>query len=233
MGRLADYHAAEHISAKDHADAYTRPAFSLRNRLRRLVWNLCWLLLYRPSPRPLHGWRTALLRLFGATLGPDCHFYPASRIWAPWNLVCADHVAVADGAEIYNPSPIQIDTHVILSQGCYLCGATHDYNHPDFPLIAYRMHLEGYAWICARASVAPGVRVGEGAVLGLGAVALRDLRPWTVYSGNPAVARMPRRRAGTDGTSALEESEKTCPDAIEIPIEPPATHPPDFGRGSA
>ncbi|MFP5266329.1 MAG: putative colanic acid biosynthesis acetyltransferase [Acidobacteriota bacterium] len=233
MGRLADYHAAEHISAETHADAYTRPAFTLRNRLRRLVWNLCWLLLYRPSPRPLHGWRAALLRLFGATLGPDCHFYPASRIWAPWNLSCADHVAVADGAEIYNPSLIQIDSHVILSQGCYLCGATHDYNHPDFPLIAYRMHIEGYAWICARAAVAPGVRVGQGAVLGLGAVALRDLKPWTVYSGNPAVARMQRRRPGMDGNGAQQENEETTLGAIEIPSEPPAAHPPDLDRGPA
>ena len=131
---------------------------------------------------------------FGATLGSDCHFYPASRVWAPWNLVCADHVAAADGVEIYNPSPIQIDTHVILSQDCYLCGATHDYNDPDFPLIAYRMHIERYAWICARASVAPGIHVAEGAVLGMGAVATRDLKPWTVYSGNPAVAIRERTR---------------------------------------
>jgi putative colanic acid biosynthesis acetyltransferase WcaF len=31
------------------------------------------------------------------------------------------------------------------------------------------------------------VLVGEGAVLGLGAVANQDLEPWTVYSGAPAV----------------------------------------------
>jgi putative colanic acid biosynthesis acetyltransferase WcaF len=147
-------------------------------------------LLYRFSPRPFHAWRAALLKLFGAKLGDDCHFYPASKVWAPWNLVCADHVAAGDGVEIYNPSPIQIDTHVILSQDCYLCGATHDYN----PLIAYRMHIERYAWICARASVAPGVRVGEGAVLGLASVATRDLKPWTVYSGNPAGAVRERTR---------------------------------------
>ncbi len=227
MGRPADYHAADHISAETHADAYTRPAFSLGNRLRRLAWNLCWLLFYRPSPRPLHAWRATLLRLFGATLGPDCHFYPASRVWAPWNLVCADHVAVADGAEIYNPSPIQIDTHVILSQGCYLCGATHDYNHPDFPLIAYRMHIESYAWICARAAVAPGVHVGEGAVLGLGAVALRDLKPWTVYSGNPAVVRLQRRRPSPDGAEQHLQSEQTLPGALQIALHPPDPTQPD------
>jgi len=194
MSRHAHYRADEHISAKGHADAYTRPSFSLGNRFRRLAWNLCWLFLYRLSPRPFHAWRAGLLRLFGATLGDACHFYPGSKVWAPWNLICADHVAAGDGVEIYNPSPIQIDTHVILSQDCYLCGATHDYNHRDFPLVAYRMHIERYAWICARASVAPGVHVAEGAVLGLGSVATRDLKAWTVYGGNPAVVVRERSR---------------------------------------
>ena len=194
MARQADYRATDHISPTSHADAYTRPAFSIGNRGRRLAWNICWLLLYRPSPRPLHAWRAMLLRLFGAKLGGDCHFYPASKIWAPWNLICADHVAAADGVEIYNPSPIQIDSHVILSQGAYLCGATHDYNDSDFPLVAYRMHIERYAWICARACVSPGVHVAEGAVLGLASVATRDLKAWTVYSGHPADAIRERTR---------------------------------------
>jgi putative colanic acid biosynthesis acetyltransferase WcaF len=194
MPRAADYRASEHISAEKHSDAYTRPAFSVGNRARRLVWNICWLLLYRPSPRPFHSWRSLLLRLFGATMGPDCHFYPGSKVWAPWNLVCADHVAAGDGAEIYNPSPMHFATHVILSQDCYLCGATHDYDDPDFPLVSYRMTFGQYAWICARASVGPGVNVGEGAVLGLASVATRDLAPWTVYGGHPAVPVRERKR---------------------------------------
>lgn len=194
MARIVDYRASDHISADKHKDSYTRPAFSVANRARRLVWNTCWLLFYRTSPRPFHAWRAGMLRLFGAKLGPDVHFYPGARIWAPWNLICEDHVSVADGAEIYNPSPMEFASHVILSQGCYVCGATHDYDDPDFPLLSYRMRIEAYAWICARASVAPGVHVGEGAVLGLGSVATRDLEPWTVYSGHPAVALRPRKR---------------------------------------
>ncbi len=185
--RSPQYRASDHIGVEHGADAYTRPAFTVGNRARRAVWNLCWLLLYRPSPRPMHRWRASLLRLFGAQLGPDCHFYPASKVWAPWNLLCADHVAAADGVEIYNPSPMALASHVILSQGAFLCGATHDYNDPAFPLLAFRMEIDRYAWICARAMVAPGVHVGEGAVLGMGAVATRDLDPWTVYGGNPAV----------------------------------------------
>jgi putative colanic acid biosynthesis acetyltransferase WcaF len=191
MPRTADYRVPPPTSTQD---AYTRPAFSFGNRARRLLWNTCWLLLFRISPRPMHGWRSFLLRLFGAKLGPDCHFYPAAKVWAPWNLVCADHVAAGDGVEIYNPAPMHFASHVILSQDCYLCGATHDYDDPAFPLLAYRMTFGQYAWICARACVAPGIHVGEGAVLGLGSIATRNLAPWTVYSGHPAIAIRDRKR---------------------------------------
>jgi len=160
MPRKMLYNAADHISPDSARDPYLRPAFSVGNRLRRVTWNVVWLLLYRPSPRPFHAWRAMLLRLYGATMGPNCHFYPASKVWAPWNLICAEQVTAADDAEIYNPAPISFGGHAILSQGAYVCGATHDYDDPAFPLIAFAMHIGSYAWVCARASVAPGVNVG-------------------------------------------------------------------------
>ena len=194
MPKPPHYNAAHHIPPGTAADPYQRPAFSRSNRLRRLLWNLTWLLFYRPSPRPFHRWRALLLRAFGATLGPNCHFYPASKVHSPWNLTCADSVAAADGVDIYNPAPVSLGSHVILSQGAYLCGATHDLDDPAFPLLTYSMEIGPYAWICARACVAPGVNVAEGAVLGLASVATRDLEPWTVYAGSPAIRIRERRR---------------------------------------
>jgi len=194
MPRDIHYNAADHISAASAADPYLRPAFSLGNRVKRLLWNIAWGILFRFSPRPFFAWRALLLRLFGARLGPTCKFYPSSRVWAPWNLICADLVAVADGAEIYNPAPIRIGSHAILSQNSYLCGATHDFDDPAFPLLAYAMEVGPYAWICARACVAPGVNVSEGAVLGLASVATRNLESWSVYAGAPAVKVKERQR---------------------------------------
>jgi putative colanic acid biosynthesis acetyltransferase WcaF len=57
------------------------------------------------------------------------------------------------------------------------------------------MRIGAYAWVCARAMVGPGVQIGEGAVLGLGSVATRDLEPWTVYGGNPAQPLRTRQRS--------------------------------------
>ena len=197
MPKQIHYNAAEHIPTETAEDPYLRPAFSLRDRLRRLAWNLCWAIFYRLSPRPLHSWRTFLLRSFGAKVGPNCHFYPKSKVWAPWNLICADQVTAGDGAEIYNPAPVTFGSHAILSQDAYVCAATHDFDDPAFPLLAFSMSVGAYAWVCARACLAPGVTMGEGAVLGLGSVATRDLEPWTVYAGVPAVKVKERKHLAT------------------------------------
>jgi len=168
------------------SDPTLLPAFSLRNRVVRVLWNLCYALLYRLSPRPFHAWRAFLLRAFGAKLGAACHFYPKGKIWAPWNLVCEDRVTLADDAELYNPSPMYLGSHAIVSQGAYVCGATHLYDEPSFRLVSFPMRLGAYSWICARAAVNPGVNVGDGAILALGSVATKDLEPFGIYAGIPA-----------------------------------------------
>jgi putative colanic acid biosynthesis acetyltransferase WcaF len=92
---------------------------------------------------------------------------------------------------------MSFDSHVILSQDSFLCGATHDYDDAHFPLLAYSMRFGAYSWVCARACVSPGINVGEGAVLGMGSVATRDLEPWGIYAGVPAV-RIKARHHGTN-----------------------------------
>jgi putative colanic acid biosynthesis acetyltransferase WcaF len=152
----------------------------------RFCWNLVWAISFRTSPRPFHSWRSFVLRCWGAKIGPDCHIYPKAKVWAPWNLVCEDQVTIADGAVIYNPARVFLGSHAIISQDGFICGATHDYQDATFPLVVLPVTVEAYAWVCARASVQPGVRMGEGSVLGLAAVATRDLEPWSVYGGVPA-----------------------------------------------
>ena len=194
MRRVAYYNAAESMKSKQQQDPYLQASFSFTDKLRRQLWSFFWILCFRPSPRIFWAWRNFLLRCFGAHLGSNCHFAPDVRIWAPWQLSCADAVRIGDGVELYNPAPLSLGSHAIVSQGAYLCGASHDYNSARFTYLAYPTEIGAYAWVCAHAIVAPGVNLGEGAVLGLGAVATRDLEPWTVYAGVPAVQVKERTR---------------------------------------
>lgn len=166
----------------------------LRNRLARVAWKIADCALVRFTPRPFHAWRAFVLRLFGARLGARCHVYPGAIIWAPWNLECADDACIANGAEIYNVAKVSIGRRAVISQGAYLCAASHDFSDPTravFPLISAPIRVGDCAWVAARAIVLPGVTIGEGCVIGAGSVVTRDMPAHTVCAGNPCRAIKP------------------------------------------
>ena len=181
-------------SSVHQSDPYQRVSTTLANRAGRSLWALAYWGLVRFSPRPWHAWRALVLRVFGARLGPRCRVYPGARIWAPWNLVCDDAVTIADGAIVYNAALVRLGSHAVISQEAYLCGATHDLDEPSFAWRALPITVHAWAGVCARATVGPGVVVGEGAVLGLCSLATAPLQAWTVYGGVPARALRARRR---------------------------------------
>jgi putative colanic acid biosynthesis acetyltransferase WcaF len=74
----------------------------------------------------------------------------------------------------------------MISQQAYLCAGTHDYTKVDLPLITLPIDIGPEAWVCARAFVGPGVKIGEGAVVAACAVVVKDVRPWMIVGGNPA-----------------------------------------------
>jgi putative colanic acid biosynthesis acetyltransferase WcaF len=179
-------------NSRPGVDTHAHPSFPLRNRVARALWNAAWLLLFRPSPRPCHGWRRMLLRCFGATIAPGCHLYPGARIWAPWNLTCEADVAVGDGAILYNQAPIHLGRRVVISQGAHLCTGTHDTTSPGFELIARPITVGARAWLAAECFLLPGVTIGEGAVIGARAVVTRSMPPWTICAGHPCQPLKPR-----------------------------------------
>ncbi|WP_201787918.1 hypothetical protein [Syntrophotalea acetylenica] len=143
--------------------------------------------LFSYSPRPLFAWRAFLLRLFGAKVGRNVHIYNSANIYFPWNLEIGDHSAIGENAYIYNLGHVIIGNKTTISQRAHLCAGTHDFSDPALPLLKPPIVIDHQAWICADAFVGPGVKVGEGAIVGARAVVTRDVDPWVIVAGNPAV----------------------------------------------
>lgn len=162
------------------------PTFSLRNRLYRLIWAITWSLLASWTPSPLRAWRRWLLVRFGAQLASTANVYGSAQIWSPANLTMMEFSAIGPNAKIYSMAPISIGAYAIISQGAHLCAGTHDVESPHFQLSARPISIGDRAWIAADAFLGPGVTVGEGAVVGARACAMRDILPWTINTGNPA-----------------------------------------------
>jgi putative colanic acid biosynthesis acetyltransferase WcaF len=168
-------------------------SFALSSRIYRLLWACVWMLLASWTPPQAHGWRRLLLRLFGARLADSAAIYPSAKIWSPANLQMEAFACIGPRATVYSMAPIFLGRYAIVSQGGHLCAGTHDIEDANFQLKARPIRIEARAWVAAEAFVGPGVTVGEGAVLGARGCAMRDIEPWTVCAGNPAVKIRDRR----------------------------------------
>ena len=163
------------------------------NKLARALWDIVWLVLYRPSPVPFHGWRRFLLRCFGATIEEGAHPYPSAKIWAPWNLTMHGHSCLSHHVNCYCVDKIVLGRHATVSQYTYLCTASHDYTKRDMPLITAPIIIGEYAWVTADVFIGPGVTIGEGAVVGARSTVTRNVLPWMVVAGTPPKVIGPRK----------------------------------------
>ncbi|WKX77482.1 putative colanic acid biosynthesis acetyltransferase [Zobellia laminariae] len=127
-----------------------------------------------------------LLRAFGAKVPLKVMVYSSAKIWAPWNLEMDEHSCIGPRTEIYNKNKIIIGKNCVVSQGAYLCTATHDISDSSHPLISSPIIMNDKSWIAADVFVGPGVTIGEGAVVGARSAVFKDVQPWTVVGGNPA-----------------------------------------------
>ena len=165
----------------------------LRTKLSRGAWNLCWLLLFRPTPKRMgNRWRLWLLRRFGAAIHGEALIHPSCRILIPANLELHDGVAIGEAVEIYNYGVVKIGRMTVISQYTYLCTGSHDYTDRQMPLVWAPITVGDNAWVAAGVFIAPGVSVGSGAVVGARSVVTKDLPDWTVCAGNPCRPLKPR-----------------------------------------
>ena len=103
------------------------------------------------------------------------------------------------GANSNIPSAVVIGNHVMMGQDVLMFTSNHRTNRFDLP-----MGLQGFeetkpivigddVWIGARVTILPGVHVGNGAVIGAGAVVTKSIPDYEVWGGNPAHRLKSRR----------------------------------------
>ena len=161
---------------------------SLGSKIARVVWNVVWLLLFRPTPRGnlFRPWRILLLKFFGARVCWTSNVLPSCRIWAPWNLTMGSYACLSADVDCYSVAPISLGDNATVSQGVKLCTAGHDIASTIMELTTVPIVIDANAWVAGWSIVLPGVTIGDGAVVAAGAVVTKDVEPWTVVGGNPA-----------------------------------------------
>jgi len=134
------------------------------------LWQLCkWLFFRTIFPWP--SWvKVALLRLFGADVGPGVCLKAQLNIHLPWKLKIGAHAWIGEEVFILNFEPIEIGAHACISQRAFLCGGNHDYRDPAMSYRNAPILIGCGAWVGAQAFIGPGVVVGKDAVVTAGSI---------------------------------------------------------------
>jgi putative colanic acid biosynthesis acetyltransferase WcaF len=173
--------------------SFSNPHFDRgASKFKETAWLVVSLLLFRLCPVSLSPLKRFVLRLFGAKVGTGVCFKPQVKITFPWKLTIGDHAWLGEECWLLTLDRITIGDNVCVSQRAFLCTGNHDFTRSSFDLITKPIVVEDGAWVGAGSWVGPGVTIGTHAVLAAGSVTSKDLEPWGIYSGNPAVFRKKR-----------------------------------------
>ena len=157
-----------------------------RSRLMQALWFFVGLPLLRSPLLPLSSFRCALLRIFGARIRRGTVIKPGVRVKYPWLFGAGDQCWIGEDCWIDNMAPVTLGSNVCISQGAYLCTGNHDWSDPAFGLMVDAIEIRDGAWVGAKAVLAPGVDIGECAVVVAGSVITQDIPPFEIHGGNPA-----------------------------------------------
>ncbi|MBL9165278.1 MAG: colanic acid biosynthesis acetyltransferase WcaF [Planctomycetaceae bacterium] len=175
-----------------------------RGRVVRTLWYFCSLVFFEGGWLPVSSLKVRLLRLFGARIGRGVVIKPHVRIKFPWRLAIGDHCWIGQESWLDNMVDVEIGNHVCISQLTYLCTGSHDHRRRTFDLLPAPIRIGDGAWIAARATILPGVRVGANALVASGSVVSRDVEAAQIVGGVPA--REMGRREPPAGASLPTDS---------------------------
>lgn len=218
--------ATVHLPDRPTATWLLRQQWAHRDRLPWRRWRLTAELLSRGVylRQPLEGNMLQLLDSGRLTIGSRVCLESGVRIWgAPDATIAIGQCAelrrnVGVGAQ----HRIEIGAHTLIAQGSYITDSDHVFADPDTPLAAQGMRVKGptviedNVWIGANVVVTSGVRIGRGSVIGAGSVVTRDIPPYSIAYGVPAMARPGPRGSAAAPPNGASGSEVPQPRGREF-----------------
>jgi maltose O-acetyltransferase len=126
-----------------------------------------------------------------AVLGKNVHIAEDVRIIEPNRLTLGDGAGIAPGAVLDCRGGLTIGADTMIGIDAVLLTTSHRFHSTKVPmrlqgLDAAPLAIGADVWVGARAIILPGLTVGEGSIVGAGAVVTRDVSPYTIVVGSPA-----------------------------------------------
>jgi maltose O-acetyltransferase len=135
-----------------------------------------------------------LRHILGIHIGRECFIHMGCFLEGN-NITIGDNTVI--GRNCYlggSGGKLTIKNNVSITAQTYIFCSTHIKDSSTFACEFKDVTLEDRVWIGARAMILPGVRVGEGAILGAASTATKNIPAYSVYAGSPAKAISTRNK---------------------------------------
>lgn len=139
------------------------------------------------SKIPSHDIRLFLYRhLFRTRIGKDSTIHRGCELFMPQRIKIGRNTVIGWDCVLDGRGGLRIGNNVDIASNVFIFTAMHDPQDPYYRYVKKKVVIDDNVWISSRATILPGVHVGEGAVVGAGSVVTRDVRPYTIVGGSPA-----------------------------------------------
>ncbi|MDT0211472.1 acetyltransferase [Curtobacterium sp. BRD11] len=134
------------------------------SRARVYAWSVAELLFVTNPWQISSRLRVAVLRLFGAQIGPGVTFRPRTRVRFPWKLTIGADTWIGEGVWIHNQDQVKIEHDVVISQESFLTTGSHRHRS-DMGLVTRPILIEAGTWVTSRCMILGGVTIGRSSLI--------------------------------------------------------------------
>ncbi|MEK5204714.1 DapH/DapD/GlmU-related protein [Bacillus sp. FSL R10-2789] len=131
-----------------------------------------------------------LLKKFFYHVGKNTNIRPNIYVSNGKNITIGNNSGIGERAYLQDVDQIIIGNDVLMASEVAIYTANHKSNKGKLireqGLYTKKVIIEDDVWIGTRVIILPGVKIGQGAIIGAGAVVAKDVDPYTVVGGVPA-----------------------------------------------
>ena len=107
------------------------------------------------------------------------------------------------GINAHIRGPLEIGNNVMMGPDVIILSSSHEFDNIDIPMNKQgvkpkeKVIINDDVWIGTRVIILPGITIGQGAIIGAGAVVTKNVLDYAIIGGNPAkVIRFRNERKG-------------------------------------
>jgi acetyltransferase-like isoleucine patch superfamily enzyme len=153
----------------------------------RVLDGVVWQLIITTAVLPSHHVRCLIYKTLGLQIGHRVRIHRGLELRAANQVVIGNRTIIGFDCILDGRGGLVLGDDVNLSSEVAIWTMQHDHRAADFASVAKPVRVGDRAWLSFRATVLPGITIGEGAVVAAGSIVTRDVPPYAIVAGVPAV----------------------------------------------